>query len=114
MAKNVSVDLFFERLDHPLKREMLALRELLHKTDNRLKETIRWGAPTFEVDGRIAALDLRSDQSVKLTFLTGAPSRAGKVLQQTENGNTAFLVSSIEELRSKEESLLHLVQEWVH
>ena len=81
---------------------MLALRELLHKTDNRLKETIRWGAPTFEVDGRIAALDLRSDQSVKLTFLTGAPSRAGKVLQRTENGNTAFLVSSIEELRSKE------------
>ncbi|WP_217602003.1 DUF1801 domain-containing protein [Chitinophaga sp. GbtcB8] len=48
------VDDFLSGLNHPLKREMQAIRSLIMEVDPSITEEVKWGGPSFYYKGDIA------------------------------------------------------------
>lgn len=73
-----SIDEFLAQLDHPLKRELLALRLIILAATPGLTEHIKWNAPSyqFEGDDRIAFNFFARDK-IRLVFHCGAKSTSG-------------------------------------
>src|SRR3972149_2162694 len=70
--KNLAVDLWFERLDHPLKGLMLQVRRAVLASDRRVIESIKWSTPTFSYNGDIASFIPTAKNFVSLLFHRGA------------------------------------------
>lgn len=69
MRKTEDVEAFMDRLDHPFKAEVQALREIIKGVSPDITEQIKWNAPTFSHDGDyIATFNLHSVKNVHLVF----------------------------------------------
>ncbi len=56
-------------LDHPLRAEVAALREVIRGVDPEITQQIKWNAPSFSCAGAyIATFNLRSTDRVHLIF----------------------------------------------
>ncbi|UCG23214.1 MAG: DUF1801 domain-containing protein [Chloroflexota bacterium] len=66
------VDEWFQELDHPLKEEMLLVRYLILEADQRMSESIKWKAPTFEFKGNLVSFQPRAKKFVSLMFHRGS------------------------------------------
>lgn len=72
MAENAEVTDWLERLEHPLKDTILAVRKAVLASDKRVEETIKWQSPTFVYKGNIASINPKSKKRVSLMFHKGA------------------------------------------
>src|SRR5258706_15727393 len=66
------VEAFMVTLDHPLKAEVQAIREIILKVNKNIVEEIKWHAPTFKYKGYLATFGLRDKRQVRLVFPNGA------------------------------------------
>ncbi len=114
MNKDPSVDEWFSKLDHPLKAEMLAVREAILSADDRMTETIKWGGPTFMYKGNMATINPRAKKFVNLFFQTGAviKDRHG-VLEGDAAQVRAIKFSDMDEVNAKKEALQKVVSGWI-
>ena len=55
-----TVEALLASLEHPLKREILALRTLVLKVDSSIAEEIKWNAPSFRTTEHFATMHLRA------------------------------------------------------
>lgn len=69
---NPKVDDWFQELDHPLKEAMLLTRQIILDADERISESIKWSAPTFEYKGNLVSFQPRAKQFVSLMFHRGS------------------------------------------
>lgn len=69
---NTKVDEWFQELDHPLKAEMLLVRKGILEADERIAETIKWSAPTFEYKGNLASFQPIAKKFVSIMFHRGS------------------------------------------
>lgn len=74
-AKEMDVQTFLDELDHPLKREIIAVRKVILNTDKRISDGIKWNAPSFRTTEYFATVNLRSTDSVQLILHLGAKAR---------------------------------------
>ena len=65
---NPKVDEWFQSLDHPLKDTMLLVRNAILEADDRITESIKWSAPTFEYKGNLASFQPKARNFVSLMF----------------------------------------------
>jgi uncharacterized protein YdhG (YjbR/CyaY superfamily) len=64
-----SVDLFMEKLEHPLKAEVEELRTLIKKINSDIVEQIKWNAPSYKYRGNyLVTFNLRETNRVHLVF----------------------------------------------
>ena len=63
---------FMRELDHPLKRDIEAVRQIILNVDPGISEAIKWNAPSFRTTDFFATVNLRSRECVQLIFHTGA------------------------------------------
>ena len=64
-----AVDEFMVRLEHPLKTEVQAAREIIKGADPRVTEEVKWNAPSFSCSGEyLVTFNLRAAQHVHLVF----------------------------------------------
>ncbi|MBC7813905.1 MAG: DUF1801 domain-containing protein [Burkholderiales bacterium] len=63
-----TVDEFMDKLDHPLKAEVQAVREIIKGVNPNITEQIKWVAPSFSYKDYIATFNLRTDKHVHLIF----------------------------------------------
>ena len=69
MKKQPSVDEFMQKLDHPFKAEVQALRELILNANKGIFEEIKWNAPTFSYQGAyLVTFNLWEKERVHLVF----------------------------------------------
>jgi uncharacterized protein YdhG (YjbR/CyaY superfamily) len=62
------VDAFMQLLEHPLKKEIEAVRQII-KANTRLSERIKWAAPSYYFDNTdLVTFNLRQEKSVMLVF----------------------------------------------
>lgn len=71
----MDVQTFLDELDHPLKREIIAVRKVILNTDKRISDGIKWNAPSFRTTEYFATVNLRSTDSVQLILHLGAKAR---------------------------------------
>ena len=67
-----AVDAYMERLDHPRKAEVQAVRDLIKGVDSRITEQVKWNAPSFSYKGYLATFNLRPTHHVHLVWHNGA------------------------------------------
>lgn len=70
-----TVGAFLAALEHPPKREIVALRRILLGTDPAITEEIKWNAPSFRTSQHFATMQLRSKEAVRLILHLGAKKR---------------------------------------
>ena len=70
-----SVDAFLAALDHPLKPEILALRQIILGADPSIAEGIKWHVPSFRTLEYFATMHLRASDSVQVILHLGAKPR---------------------------------------
>src|SRR5687768_8832194 len=71
---------FMRTLDHPLKRELEAIRRIILGVSPEVREGIKWNAPSFRTTDFFATVNLRSGEragthSVWLILHTGARTK---------------------------------------
>jgi hypothetical protein len=54
LANTAEVDAFMQKLDHPMKDVLQALREVILAADSGVGEHIKWNAPSFLYTGEMA------------------------------------------------------------
>lgn len=116
---------FMDRLEHPLKREIEALRQIVRDADGRLEEVVKWNAPSYAVNGedRIT-FNLRGKGTIRLIFHAGAKKKNMNVRSALGEDPTGLLkwaaddratveLTGMEDVREKEERLVSVVQRWL-
>lgn len=70
------VDAFMALLEHPRKAEIEVVRGLILSADPRIKESVKWNAPSFAMADHFATFKLRPETTIQVVFHTGAKVKA--------------------------------------
>lgn len=70
------VNAFLAALDHPHQPEIGLVRKLILGCDKRIRESIKWNAPSFSIDEHFATFMLRSPSSIQVVLHTGAKAKS--------------------------------------
>ena len=63
------IDEFMENLDHPLKAEVQAVRDIIKKVNKDITEEIKWKAPSFSYNGEyLVTFNLWERAHIHLVF----------------------------------------------
>jgi len=55
-------------MDHPLKKEIEAVRNIIKQADNKIKEQVKWNAPSFFYRQDLATFNPRMQTAVHIVF----------------------------------------------
>lgn len=122
--RSAVVDQYMQRLDHPLKAEIEAVREIILGADAGITEQIKWNAPSFcyQGDDRVTFRLHPSNQFIQLIFHRGAKVKESREIKiQDETGLLEWVTSdratltlrSMEEVQTHADALKSLVSQWV-
>lgn len=62
------VDLFMSVLNHPMKREIEAVRSIIKEASSRINERVKWNAPSFFYKQDLMTIHVKSLHRVHLIF----------------------------------------------
>ena len=71
------VERFLASLEHPCRREIAALREIILGAAPGVTEEIKWNAPSFRTTAHFATFHLRATDGVQVILHAGAKRRDG-------------------------------------
>jgi hypothetical protein len=110
---NPGVDRWFQKLDHPLKELMLLVRKMILEADDRITESIKWSAPTFEYKGNLASFQPNAKKFVSLMFHRGSEI-PGKHPALVGDGALVRIMrfQDVRDAENHQESLEAIVHAW--
>ena len=121
---STAVEDFLERLEHPLKPAVLALRRVVLGADARLTEQVKWNAPSFCLDGddRLT-MKLHPPKNVQLIFHRGAKKQTPPtrkliadelgLLKWAANDRAVATFASLAEVEARAADLAALIKRWL-
>lgn len=113
MATNPVVDDWFDAYDNPMKPAVQRVREIILETDDRIAESIKWKAPTFEYKGNIASFYPRAKQHVSLMFHRGAMIPGEHPLLEGDGATSRVAkFASVEDVDARRGELEAVVHAW--
>lgn len=112
--KPEQVKAYLAALDHPLKAEVQALREIIHGVNDQITEQIKWNAPSFSYKGYLVTFNLHDKTQVRLVFHNGIilDDQSG-FLQGTYPDRRLAYFSSLEDVEAKRPALEAAIKTWV-
>jgi hypothetical protein len=66
--KTEDVNIYMEKLDHPLKDGVQVIRQVIKGVRENIKEEIKWNAPSYRYRDYIATFNLRDKSRIHLVF----------------------------------------------
>lgn len=119
------VEAFIQRIEHPLKQELLFLRSIILAAEPKLIEHIKWNAPSyqFEGDDRITFNFFARDK-IRLVFHCGVKSHervpkkrliddATGRLEWAANNRAVASFASMTEIKTGMKDLVVLIKAWL-
>ena len=76
MPKPQDVESFLAALNHPMKPEILAVRQTILGADPSITEGIKWNAPSFRTTEWFATFHLRAKVGLQVILHLGAKARS--------------------------------------
>lgn len=70
-----AVDEYLAGCDHPFKGTVVRLRKLLLSLESRIREEVKWNAPSFLIEEHFATFRLQPEPMCQLILHTGAKVR---------------------------------------
>lgn len=114
MPTNKTVDDYFKELDHPMKEEIMRVREIILATDERITEDIKWKAPTFIYKGNIASYFMNAKKFVSLMFHKGATmdDKTGLLEGDGKEARVARF-EDMKDIEKKKKKLEKVIKTWI-
>jgi len=107
------VDEFLSGLDHPKKKEMKAIRQLIMEVDPSITEEVKWGGPSFYYKGDIATFSPRVKEQAVLVFHQGEMLTSRTVLEPAPKGKAYAKFSNMADVKAKSDDLKAVIKEWI-
>lgn len=106
---------FLAALEHPLKPEISAVREIILGADHRITEGVKWNAPAFYYKGDMAVIHVKAQQHVMVIFPAGAtiPDSTGLLEGTYPDGRRMAFFNNMQEVRDKAPLLSQVVKGWI-
>lgn len=112
-------------LEHPLKKEIEIIREIILSTNTQITEHIKWNAPSFcfNNEDRVT-FNLRGKGHVQLIFHCGAKVKDNKAKEPLFYDTTGLLdwvagdratvkFINMNDVKAKEEKLIEVITKWI-
>jgi uncharacterized protein YdeI (YjbR/CyaY-like superfamily) len=108
------VTAFMKTLDHPLKKEVEAVREIIMNVDNRITEQVKWAAPSFSFNGYMVTFNLWNKEQVHLVFHNGIilDDKTGFLQGNYPDRRMAYF-NDMKEVKAKQAILEKLIKKWI-
>ncbi len=114
MNKKEEITKFIKDFNHPLEDEIFAVRDIILSVSDKITETIKWSAPTFEYQGSITTFNMRAKKFVNLTFHKGALINDPKgVLEGDAKQARVMRFTDMSEINAKKEGLKAVIRNWI-
>jgi uncharacterized protein YdhG (YjbR/CyaY superfamily) len=119
------VRIYLENLDHPLKSEILKIREMVFKANPNLTEQIKWNAPSFCLNGedKITFNLPPKKDSIQLVFHRGVKKKElpkeklinddSGLLKWATNDRAVIRFTSMQEILENETKIQEIIQKWL-
>jgi hypothetical protein len=107
------VDAYMVKLQHPLKLEIQAVRELLKGVNRQITEQIKWNAPSFSYKGEyLVTFNLRETKRVHLVWHNPAivKIRSGLLEGEYPDRRMSYL-SDMTDVKAKRQELTGIARE---
>lgn len=122
--KNSDVTMLLDELNHPLRKEIEFLRELILSSHNELKENIKWNAPNYyHHDNDRITMKLMPPKKVQIIFHRGAKKLEqpknklinddSNLLNWKENDRAIASFKNLEEINVNKDRLVKIIQQWI-
>lgn len=118
-----AVDALMEGLDHPHKEFVQAIRALILSLDPRIKEAVKWNAPSFFIEDHFATFKLRPLSSIQLVLHTGVKVKANPkqfavpdpqgLLKWPAKDRCVLTLGTAEEATSKRGAVAAIIRAWI-
>jgi hypothetical protein len=115
---------FLDKLEHPMKREIEEIRQIILSSNKKLTEHIKWNAPSFciENEDRVT-MKLYPPKNIQLIFHRGAKVKA-QPKEKLISGHSSFLkwpandravatFTDMDEIKSNKKKLSGIINEWI-
>ncbi|RFZ84418.1 DUF1801 domain-containing protein [Mucilaginibacter terrenus] len=126
-ADTAEVDIYMQKLDHPLKDVLQALRQVILESSNEIGEHIKWNSPSFLFTGEMSPFDpkeykryiivsnMLQKECVRLVFLSGAKlNDPGQLLTGNyTDGRRIAMFHNLAEVSAKKQQLQQLIAQWL-
>jgi hypothetical protein len=119
----ITVQSFIEDLEHPLKGEIVALRQLILSVDPAISEEVKWNAPSFRTSEHFATMHLRAKDSLQLILHLGARSKHSVpaeaiadpegLLKWLGKDRASVSFTGAGDLALKGDALVAIVRQWI-
>ncbi|WP_437284224.1 DUF1801 domain-containing protein [Sorangium sp. So ce406] len=115
---------FLRELEHPLKQEIEALRQIILGVSPEIREEIKWNAPSFRTTEHFATFNLRAKDRIRLILHMGAKVK-GTAKEGVEIADPAGLLEWVakdrclvtfsdgQELQEKRVALETVLRAWI-
>jgi hypothetical protein len=115
---------FMNKLEHPLKAEMEAVRTLILSANKKITEGIKWNAPSFYLNEYFATFNPRARDFVQVIFHQGAKVKDngvealkidddGGLLEWLAKDRFSAKFYNMEDIESKKAALQLVVNQWI-
>lgn len=118
-----AVDAYMANLQHPLKAEIEALRALILTADQRIKESVKWNAPSFYIDEHFCTFKLRPEDRIQLVLHTGAKVKgSGAAIRMDDPANlltwvaadrALVTIADMQDVEAKKTALIAVLRQWI-
>jgi len=122
MTGSERVEAYLRDLEHPMKREIEAVRRIILGADERLTEHIKWNAPSFCVSGEDrVTMNLRGKGTILLVFHRGAKVKQDRFEYQDDTGllewaspdRATVKLGDMKDVEEKSERLGQAISQWI-
>jgi len=108
------VDAFMEKLHHPFKAEVEAMRKIIKKVNKGITEEVKWKAPSFSYKGYMVTFNLWEKKRVHLVFHNGAILKDKTGLLEGDYPDRRMMYfSDMKDVKAKKAALESFVKEWI-
>lgn len=115
--KTAEVDAYMVKLEHPLKAEVQAVREIIKGVNPGITEQIKWNAPSFSYRGEyLVTFNLRAANRVHLVWHNPAVASIKSELLEGDYKDrrmSYWYEASMADVKSVREELIRVVRELV-
>ena len=114
MNDTKKVNEFMDKLEHPLKAEMEAVRSIIMNASPIMTEDVKWGGPSFFYKEDLATFNPRIKNYVALIFHKGELLNIkSDFLETASKGKVYAKFYSMEQVTENKELLEKMVSTWV-
>ncbi|MBD1364582.1 DUF1801 domain-containing protein [Mucilaginibacter sp. ZT4R22] len=127
LANTAEVNAFMQKLDHPMKDVLQALREVILAADSEVGEHIKWNAPSFLYVGEMAPFNPKEykryiivsnffkQDCIRLVFPSGAKvnDASGMLEGDYADGRRIAHFFSLADVEAKKPALQEFIKNWV-